>query len=123
ANNREDLVWRAYGARPDQLAAQNERMVYSPPQRLPAQRGVRPVELIPGVGPGAVAAREGAAQIHVGGFAQIPVQAQVADRGKVAALIGAEQVFGVAAEYLGRTLQEDAFRRGQDTAERKAGVN
>src|SRR5258708_5558221 len=97
-------------------------MIDRAPQRLPSQRKVRSVQLVPCIGERAVAAREGAAEIDIGGLAEIVVEAQMTNRGKVAALVGAEQALGVAAENLGRTFEEDPLGRRQNATERQAGV-
>ena len=111
-----------HGPRPDQFAARHERVIDSPPQGLPPQRGVGAVKLVPGIGPGAVAARERATQVDIGGFVEVAVEPQMPYGGDVAALVGLEDAVGVSAEDLRRAFEEDAFGGGQDAAEREAGV-
>ena len=52
----------------------------------------------------------------------IAVGAQMPDRRQVAAALGAEHVLAIAAEELRGAFQEEAFRRGQDAAQREPGV-
>src|SRR5205814_4724702 len=71
---------------------------------------------------GVVAASVGTAEVDVGGFAEVTVEAKMADNAGVLATVGGENVTGIAAENLGRSLEEPVFRRGQETRKGDAGI-
>src|SRR5262245_6795591 len=74
------------GARPDQLRARHKRAIDRPLQRLPPQRGVEAIELIPSVAERATSTRERSAKIEVCRFRNIAIGAQMSDGRKIAPL-------------------------------------
>jgi hypothetical protein len=66
--------------------------------------------------------RIGDAQIEVGGFTNIAVGAQMTDCRQVIALVGTEQIVGIAPENLSGALQEQPLWGRDDAREGQAGV-
>src|SRR6266852_2262556 len=78
---------------PEQLRTEQKILVNGAAQRFPAQRDVRSVEIGQEIGTKirseiAVASRIGDAEIEVGGFAEIPVTAEVSNDAEVLAAVG-----------------------------------
>src|SRR5579864_7061327 len=95
-------------AAPDDLAAAYEGMVDGTAQGLPADGGIHAIELIDCIrAEYRMAARVGTSNIEVGGFADIPIGAQMSDARHVVAVVSLEQIEGIAAEDLRRAFQED----------------
>ena len=69
-----------------------------------------------------VAASVGTAEVDVGRFAEVAVEAKMADNAGVLAAVGGENVTRIAAENLGRSLEEPVFRGGQEARKGNAGV-
>src|SRR6266571_281100 len=103
---------------PEQFCAEEERMVDGAAERLPTKSGIRAVEIreekgrIERCANGGivVTAGVGGAEIEVGRFAEVAVDAKVADDAGVLAAAGGENVTGVAAVNLGGSLEEPIFR-------------
>src|SRR6267143_1307511 len=84
-----ELVTRA----PEQLGAEQEGIVDSAAQRLPAECRVSAIQIGQEVRAEiVVAARVGEAEIQVGGFAQVAISAQVADDADILAAAGLEHI-------------------------------
>src|SRR5206468_12479883 len=62
----------------------------------------------------AVAASVGTAEVDVGRFAEVAVEAKMADNAGVLAAVGGENVTRIAAENPGRSLEEPVSRGGHD---------
>src|SRR6266478_8350211 len=115
---------------PEQFGAEEERMIDGTPERLPAERGIGGIEVgekIFGIkrcsdSSGVVAAGIGTAEIDIGGFAEVAVEAKMADNTNILAPVGGENVTGIAAVNLGRSLEEPVFRCGQKTRKGNAGI-
>src|SRR5438552_1678545 len=71
---------------------------------------------------GVVAASVGSAEIDVGRFAEVAVEAKMADNAGVLAAVGGENVTRIAPENLGRSLEEPVFRGGEETRKGDAGI-
>src|SRR5436309_451841 len=69
-----------------------------------------------------VAASVGTAEVDVGRFAEVAVEAKMDDNAGVLAAVGGENVTRIAAENLGRSLEEPVFRGGQEARKGNAGV-
>src|SRR6266702_5377743 len=90
---------------PEEFRPEEERMVDGAAERLPTKSGIRAVEIreekgrIESCADGGivVTAGVGGAEIEVGRFAEIAVDAKVADNADVLAAAGGENVTGVAA--------------------------
>src|SRR6266566_5097434 len=115
---------------PEQFCAEEERMVDGAAERLPTKSGIRAVEIrekkgrIERCANGGivVTAGVGGPEIEVGRFAEIAVDAKVADNADVLAAAGGENVTGIAAVNLGRSLEEPVFRGRQETRKGNAGI-
>ena len=77
---------RRHRPRPDQFRPRHERVVDRPRQRLPPQRRVEAVQLIPAVAERAAAARPRPAEIDIRVVGDVAVDAQVLDGREIAAL-------------------------------------
>src|SRR5689334_6604445 len=110
------------GARPDELAAGQERVIDRAAERLPSQRGVHSVQLVRAIAPETVPAGVGCSQAEIGSLVEISVGAQVPDGRKVIAALGTEHALAVAAEKLRGGFQEQALRRRHDPADRESRV-
>src|SRR5260370_23798311 len=105
-------------------------MVDGAPERLPAERGIGGIEVgekVFGIkrcsdSSGVVAAGVGTTEINIGRFAEVTVEAKMADNTEILAAIGSENGIGVAAVNLGRSLDESVFRGGQEPREGDAGI-
>src|SRR6266403_1079638 len=116
---------------PEQFRAEEERMVDGAAERLPTKGGVSGIEVgqeicrVKGSAADAgsvVAASVGSAEIDVGRFAEVAVEAKMADNAGILAAVGGENVTGIAAENLGGSLEEPVFRGGQETRQGDAGI-
>src|SRR5258708_3108850 len=105
-------------------------MVDGAPERLPAERGVGGIEVGQKIfeikrcseSSGVVATGIRTAEIDIGRFAEVTVEAKMADNAEVLAAVGGENVTGVAAVNLGRSLKEPVFRRGEKPRKRNTGI-
>ena len=105
-------------------------MVDGAAERLPADGGVGGIKVrqeIRGIKGGAdsgtvVAAGVRSAEVQVGGFAEVAVDAKMADHTDVLAPMGGEDIAGVAAVNLGGALEEPVFRGRQETRKGNAGI-
>ncbi len=96
-------------------------MVNGAAEGLPAERGIGGIKVgqkIFGIkrcsdSSCIVAAGIRSAEIDVGGFAEVTVEAKMAHNTDVLAPVGAENIAGVAAVNLCSTLDEPVFRSGQ----------
>src|SRR5439155_19589973 len=111
--------------------AEKERMVDGAAEGLPTESGVSRIKVgqkIRGVknraadAGGVVAASVGSAEIDVGRFAEVAVEAKMADNAGVLAAVGGENVTRIAAENLGRSLEEPVFRGGQEARKGNTGI-
>src|SRR3989441_3961529 len=115
---------------PEQFCAEEERMVDGAAERLPTKSGIRAVEIreekgrIESCANGGivVTAGVGGPEIEVGRFAEVAVDAKVADNADVLAAIGGEKVTGIAAVNRGRSLEEPVFRGRQETGKGNTGI-
>src|SRR5437879_924354 len=116
---------------PEEFSAEQERMVDGAAERLPTERGVGGIEVgqkIRGVkncaanSGSVVAAGVGAAEIDVGRFAEVAIEAKMADNAGVLAAVGGENVTRIAPENLGRSLEEPVLWRGEETGKGDAGI-
>src|SRR5437773_580082 len=106
-------------------------MVDGAAEGLPTERGVGGIEVgqkIRGVKNRAadagsvVAAGVGTAEIDVGRFAEVAVEAKMADNAGVLAAVGGENVTGIAAENLGGSLEKPVLGGGQEARKGDAGI-
>ena len=106
-------------------------MVDSAAERLPTKSGVSGIQVgqeicrVKGSAADAgsvVAAGVGSAEIDVGRFAEVAVEAKMADNAGVLAAVGGENVAGIAPEDLGRSLEKPVFGRGQEARKRNARI-
>src|SRR5712664_1876311 len=105
-------------------------MVDGAAERLPAEGGIGGIEVgekVFGIkrcsdSSGVVAAGVGTAEINIGRFAEVTVEAKMADNTEILAVVGGENVTGVAAVNLGRSLEEPVFRSGQEPRKGDAGI-
>src|SRR5438874_1465197 len=105
-----ELVTRA----PEQLGAEQEGIVDSAAQRLPAECSVSAIQIGQEVrAEVVVAARVGEAEIQVGGFGQVAISAQVADDADILATAGLEHIRGITAYYLCARFEEPVLARCQ----------
>src|SRR5260370_5670556 len=108
---------------PEQFCAEEERMVDGAAERLPTKSGIRTVEIreekgrIESCADGGivVTAGVGGTEIKIGRFAEVAVDAKMADNADVLAAIGGENVTRGTAGNLGRSLGEPGFRCRQGT--------
>src|SRR5690242_19239537 len=109
---------------PEEFCAEKERMVDGTAEGFPTKSGIGGIEVgqkIRGVknraaDPGSVvAAGVGTAEIDVGRFAEVAVEAKMADNAGVLAAVGGENITRIAPENLGRSLQEPVFGSGEET--------
>src|SRR5947208_1496464 len=115
---------------PEQFCAEKERMVDGAAEGLPAERGIGGIKVgqeicgIKGRGDTGVVVAAGVrgAEIEVGRFAKVAVQAEMADHAGVLAAVGGENVAGIAPEDLGRSLEKPVFGRGQEARKRNARI-
>src|SRR5437899_2947845 len=116
---------------PEEFSAEQERMVDGAAERLPTESGVSRIKVgqkIRGVknraadAGGVVAASVGTAEVDVGRFAEVAVEAKMADNAGVLAAVGGENVTRIASENLGRSLEEPVFRGGQEARKGNAGI-
>src|SRR5207245_11087215 len=70
---------------------------------------------------GVVAASVGSAEIDVGRFAEVAVEAKMADNAGVLAAVGGENVTRIAPENPGRSLEESVSRRAEGRCKESAG--
>src|SRR6267378_7216176 len=105
-------------------------MVDGAAERLPAERGIGGIEVgekIFGIkrcsdSSGVVAVGVGTAEINIGGFAEVAVEAKMADNADVLTAVGGENIIGVAAVNLRGALEEPVFRGGQEPRKGDAGI-
>src|SRR5467141_509088 len=118
-DRKRELVTRA----PEELGAEQEGIVDSAAQRLPAECRVSAIQISQKVrAVVVVAARVGHAEIEVGGFGQVAIGAQVADDADILAAAGLEDIRRITAQYLRTSFEEPVLRRGQKTREEEAGI-
>src|SRR5216683_6290061 len=105
-------------------------MINRAAQRLPAEGRVHAIEISVEIGGendsvsplGAVPARVGRADVHVGGLVEVLIRVDVANVAYVLASHGVEHACGIPAEDLPGSLQKEPLRCGQDAREGETGV-
>src|SRR6266446_1323289 len=115
---------------PEEFGAEEERMVDGPAERFPAERGIGGIEVgekLFGIkrcsgSSGVVATAIRTAEIDIGRFAEVAVEAKMAYNAEVLAAGGGENITGIAAVNLGRSLEEPVFRGGQEPRKGDAGI-
>src|SRR5260370_9728574 len=118
-DRKRELVTRA----PEELGAEQEGIVDSAAQRLPAECRVSAIQISQKVrAVVVVAARVGHAEIEVGGFGQVAIGAQVADDADILATAGLEDIRRITAQYLCTSFEEPVLTRGQKPREEEAGI-
>src|SRR6266850_2368851 len=109
-----NLVARA----PEKFIAEQEGVINGATQGFPTKCGVDAIEIgeksrriESGADAGIVmAASVGNAEVEIGGFAEVAVSAEVANNAEVLAARSLEQIVGIAAKNLGRSLKKPVLR-------------
>src|ERR1700687_1566655 len=121
------LKWRLLALAPDELAAPDERVVDSSPQRLPAHRGIHTVQACDEVRPQfVVASRIGEPEIDVGGFVKVPVAAEMCHHADITFPMRLEHQLipcaRIATKQLPGCGKENAFRKRDDPLHRNTRI-
>src|SRR5260370_27238238 len=114
----------------EELGAEKERMIDGAAERLPTEGRIRAVQIGEKTGRiercadarSVVAASVRSTKIEVGRFAEVAVDAKMANSADILAPVGGKDIAGVTAVNLGGALDEPVFRGGQEPRKGDAGI-